>query len=1099
MTLKVRCQQCGKTSQYSASDAGLTALCVACGARFTVPTEPAEQLNPQDIFPDDPAQLAAAPPPDAAQRLADSLRPAASPPPPPAPSSRYPIVPASDREAYLAQASTLAPGGGGSAGIAETGSDAARAPRYTPPPEPAGSRFKFPLPFVVLGAALAFVIVLTAVLIVSVKPSWEQKNAAAVRNLKSRAEAFAVERKYRQAYDTYGEMDRLVGGHTIEDPALRADVERARAARDALVKAMVARGQQVEERTMQSADQTEPPTPAVADAQPAPSTSPPPEVAPARSVPPIAGGFSIDDLLNWPEYQPRSLTTRPTAATVASPATAPSEKPVVMANAIQRPPPTTVESRPSEKTANTTAAASRPAIVVRRGLPDGRPDGGVTDEQIGRSIQRGVDHLLARFVDGRLLGGPMRNDSYYTGLNALCVYALLQSSMAIKDERLNLKGPLVRSMVDKMKAMTADDGPATYARGIRATALALLNRSEDRSALGADVKYLLDSHHNGAYWYNARWKSMGSGESAAVFRGGRWDNSNSQYGLLGVWSAAEVGAEINQNYWTAVEQHWTDTQGADGAWDYTNLHGAQGGRISMTLAGVASLFVTHDYLDAPRMGAQVGRDPFSKPLARGLAYLESGDTAVNVNGGYSLYGLERVGLASGFKYFGDHDWYRELAGLVVRSQEADGSWGGEVETAYHLLFLARGRHPILMNKLRFDGYWANRPRDVANLARFGSRELERQLNWQVVPITRAWNDWTDSPILYIATHTPPALAEADLAKIRAFVQSGGLLFTQSDGNQPAVDRWVEELAKKLFPLYELKDLPDNHEVFSILYKPSPRPRLRGVSNGARLLMVHSPTDVSQHWQMRAEKTRRSAFELGMNLFLYASGKADLRNRLASSYLPAPEFPAAGGRVAITRVKYPGNWDPEPMAWQRFSRYFQRETDVALDLTSVEFDKLSARAAGTFAHWTGTDAYTPTFDQITALRNFVQAGGVVLVEPCGGSGEFYDSVRAALAKAFPESPARLLPRTHPILTASGPGMDELATPQLRPYVKAKGIGTSGRLEIVSFGQGHVILNPLDLTEGLLAANTWGISGFEPNYAQQLAKNLVLWSATGMKGE
>src|SRR5436190_15698871 len=38
MTLKVRCQQCGKQSQFSQSDAGMTALCVACGARFTIPT-----------------------------------------------------------------------------------------------------------------------------------------------------------------------------------------------------------------------------------------------------------------------------------------------------------------------------------------------------------------------------------------------------------------------------------------------------------------------------------------------------------------------------------------------------------------------------------------------------------------------------------------------------------------------------------------------------------------------------------------------------------------------------------------------------------------------------------------------------------------------------------------------------------------------------------------------------------------------------------------------------------------------------------------------------------------------------------------------------
>ena len=56
----------------------------------------------------------------------------------------------------------------------------------------------------------------------------------------------------------------------------------------------------------------------------------------------------------------------------------------------------------------------------------------------------------------------------------------------------------------------------------------------------------------------------------------------------------------------------------------------------------------------------------------------------------------------------------------------------------------------------------------------------------------------------------------------------------------------QELAKKLFPLYEMKDLDDNHEVFNILYKPSPHPKLRGVSNGARLLMAahrHQPRAV----------------------------------------------------------------------------------------------------------------------------------------------------------------------------------------------------------------------------------------------------------------
>jgi hypothetical protein len=517
----------------------------------------------------------------------------------------------------------------------------------------------------------------------------------------------------------------------------------------------------------------------------------------------------------------------------------------------------------------------------------------------------------------------------------------------------------------------------------------------------------------------------------------------------------------------------------------------------MTVAGIASLFVTHDYLEAPRFGSAVGREPFSKALKKGLAYLETGDTSVNIAGGYALYGLERVGLASGFKFFGDHDWYKELAAAVVRSQNLDGSWGGEVETAYHLLFLARGRHPVLMNKLRFDGSWANRPRDVANLARFGAKELERALNWQVVPITRDYTDWLDSPILYIASHTPPKFTDTEIDKIRNFALSGGLVFTQADGGKVEVNQWADELARKLFPDYEMQDLPLEHDVYTMLYKPSPRPQLRGVSNGSRLLMIHSPTDISQHWQLRMDKTRRGAFELGINLFLYAAGKGDLRNRLASPYIPNMG-PAGGGTLKVARVKYAGNWNPEPLAWTRFSRYFQRETDVGVHVTPVPLEQLDATATP-FAHWTGTAAYTANEKELASIRKYVEAGGVLFIDTCGGTGEFLESARLALSRAFPKDPLKVLSRSHPILAGGQPGTDDLANPQVRPLVKAKLGGTAGRLDTLRVGQGRVILSPLDVTTGLLGANTWGVLGYEPEYACQLFKNTLIWSATRVNDE
>jgi hypothetical protein len=526
------------------------------------------------------------------------------------------------------------------------------------------------------------------------------------------------------------------------------------------------------------------------------------------------------------------------------------------------------------------------------------------------------------------------------------------------------------------------------------------------------------------------------------------------------------------------------------------------------------LFVAHDYLDIARFGAEVGRDPFSPALARGLAWLEDGDNAVNIEGppgpmglrgsshyGYTLYGLERVGLASGFKYFGKHDWYKELATQLLAEQADNGSWDDPIETAYILLFLARGRHPVLMNKLRFDGYWSNRPRDVANLARFASRELERPLNWQVVSLNREWYDWLDSPILYLASHTQPKFTDEDFRKLRQFVQAGGLLFTQADGDRLPFNDFAETLRKKLFPEYEWTNVPPDHPIFHMLFNVSAPPPLRMVSNGSRILMLHSPTDVSEWWQMRADLTKRWAFELGVNLFLYSAGKTDLRNRLASPYLPEP-LGKPIGTFPVARLRYAGNWDPEPAAWYRAGRALLRDTSLAVELVgdakdndSVALENLRP-ATAPLAILTGTSRYTFTDAQVAAVRNYVRAGGVLLIDPCGGPNGFLDGVEASLlSRAFPEILPKAIPVDHPLLSPGGDGMSELSRPKFRPYTIERQAGAALQYVKPPGARGCVILSPLDITTGLLATNTWSVLGYDPGYCQSFVQNLVLWTWDG----
>jgi hypothetical protein len=417
-----------------------------------------------------------------------------------------------------------------------------------------------------------------------------------------------------------------------------------------------------------------------------------------------------------------------------------------------------------------------------------------------------------------------------------------------------------------------------------------------------------------------------------------------------------------------------------------------------------------------------------------------------------------------------------------------------IETAYSLLFLARGRHPIIMNKLRFAGAWANRPRDLANLSRFASRELERPLNWQVIPIDRDWPEWTDSPILYIASHQAPKLTDADFAKLRHFVEAGGMLFTQADGGADLFNNFVLELARKIVPAYEWSDLPLDHEIYSMNYKIEPKPRLRCITNGSRILMLHSPQDLAQYWQLRSEKTQRNVFELGVNLFIYAAGKADLRNRLSSNYLP-PAKQEATYHIPLARLKYGGAWDPEPGAFPRFAKWLKYQTGYDLDLTTIGVSELDS-AKFPIVHLTGTAPWTPSDAEGAILRRYVDDGGVLLIDACGGAWPFGQSVSSAiLPKVFAGAAMSIVVPEHPILAGTKDGMDNLPKPQLRAYAEQKLGKTAGRIEMYRLGKGRIVYSSIDLTSGLLGTNTWGILGYKPSYAQSLVKNVLLWANDG----
>jgi hypothetical protein len=372
-----------------------------------------------------------------------------------------------------------------------------------------------------------------------------------------------------------------------------------------------------------------------------------------------------------------------------------------------------------------------------------------------------------------------------------------------------------------------------------------------------------------------------------------WDSTSSELGLLGVSAGADAGIDIPQTYWSAVQNHWLRKETEFGTWSYNDQIWTPS--IGPSFAGAWALFVTHDWLGASQHSDAVGKEPYSAGLTQAIKWLESSDNSVTIKDnqtnfvGYNLFVLARLGQASGYKFFGSHDWYRELSARVIPTQWPNGAFGRSldgydaiVQTAYTLIFLSSGRHPIFMEKLQFSGSWANRPRDVASVTRFASRELERAFNWEVVPASRDYTDWLDSRVLFIASHDAPNLGPVEHEKLKHFVSAGGLIFTHADNGSAKFNDFVEQtLAPALFPNQVMQDIPADDPIFSNQYPIKSPPKLRGIKDGSRWVLVHSPTDLAHHWQARDEKQSRIAFELAVNLFVYANGNSEPKNRLAA--------------------------------------------------------------------------------------------------------------------------------------------------------------------------------------------------------------------------
>jgi hypothetical protein len=211
-------------------------------------------------------------------------------------------------------------------------------------------------------------------------------------------------------------------------------------------------------------------------------------------------------------------------------------------------------------------------------------------------------------------------------------------------------------------------------------------------------------------------------------RGGEpGDNSNTQFGLIGLWVASRHGVPADDAF-ALIESRFISTQNkTDYGWSYTGGPVASASTPAMTCAGLLGLAVGAARGKGPLPGGppKDPNDPFTSPpkgkdgkgkadlpevrnkqaIENGLAALGRVLQAGQGGGGfanfvglgnefYLLWSVERVAVAYGLDKIGDVDWHQVGADFLVPAQGADGAWTGtgyqaDVNTAFAILFLSK--------------------------------------------------------------------------------------------------------------------------------------------------------------------------------------------------------------------------------------------------------------------------------------------------------------------------------------------------------------------------------------------------------------------------
>ncbi len=758
----------------------------------------------------------------------------------------------------------------------------------------------------------------------------------------------------------------------------------------------------------------------------------------------------------------------------------------------------------------------------------------VTPDDVRDAIAAGVRYLKSQ--QGKERGNWPDRVGYAGGVTALCTLALLECGEPLNSPALDKALAYLRQLGDPQAVYVTSLQTMVFCAAEPKKDLLLIQRNADWLARAQ----ITAGERAGAWTYFA--------VADAQARG---DNSNSQFALLGLHEAEQVGVRVDDTVWQLALDYWLSCQRADGAWSYYKARTGEPEAAptgSMTCAGIGALVISQGRLSEGDARVVEGaircccEQTDNAELQRALEWLGAKFT-VNANpspagfGGvnlgrsglfYYLYGVERVGRLTGRRFLGKHDWYRQGAEMLVQQQDKlSGFWRGDgsgednplVATSFALLFLAKGRRPVAISKLQH-GYttdWDLHRGGVHNLIRHVEPLWRQKLTWQTIDARAASvEDLLESPVLFLSGREALDLTPEQKQNLKQYVSQGGFIFAEACCGGEPFDQAFRQLMKELFPDSTLRLLPPEHVIWFAQERVAPehmRP-LYGIDACCRTSVVYCPKDLSCLWELsRGERETgypqavrdeiRAGLAIGANVLAYATNR-QLKDKLERPRITThgdPNENLSRGVLAIPKLVHGGGSDEAANALPRLLGVLRTEVGLRVStdplLVSPDDPQLLDQPLA-FIH--GRRDFRFSDKQRKALATYLRRGGFLFGDAICANAQFAAALRREIKAALPEAEFVRLPENHPLFSTQFRGYDvstvTLRDPQVRVAndpLNARQMRIKPLLEGVELdGRLVVVFSPYDISCAMENAASLDCKGYLPADAARLVVNIVMYA-------